>query len=133
MAVIEHLSEAECWTLLEGTRVGRLAVGTADGPDIFPLTYAVHGGALYFRSAPGTKLAEVAADPRVAFEIDGRFTSEDGAPGRHWSVVVRGTARRLDADDEILESGVQDLLTAIGGEQYNYVQITPARIEGRRL
>ncbi len=132
MTVIEHLSDAECWTLLASESFGRIAVATADGPDVFPINYVVHDGALYFRSAPGTKLAEVAADGRVAFEVDGRF-GDLTAPGRHWSVVVRGTAARLDSDADIEASGVQELRTAAGGEQYNYVRLTPSAVTGRRL
>jgi nitroimidazol reductase NimA-like FMN-containing flavoprotein (pyridoxamine 5'-phosphate oxidase superfamily) len=132
MTVIEHLSEAECWTLLSSESFGRIAVATADGPDIFPVNYVAHEGALYFRSAPGTKLIEVASDGRVAFEVDGRF-GDAKSPGRHWSVVVRGTAARLDSDADIEASGVEFLVTAAGGEQYNYVRITPTAVTGRRL
>lgn len=132
MTVIETLSDAECWTLLASESFGRIAVATTDGPDVFPVNYVAHDGALYFRSAPGTKLMEVAADGRVAFEVDGRF-GDRADPGRHWSVVVRGTAKRLDSDEEIEASGVLDLVTAAGGAQYNYVKIAPVAVTGRRL
>lgn len=120
------LPESESWKLLTTVGVGRLAVSTDDGADIFPITHHVHEGAVYFRTAPGTKLAAVVANPRVAFEADG--TRDD----RPWSVVVRGVAHRLDVDDEILSSGVLDVITPVDGDQWNYVRINPVAVTGRR-
>lgn len=119
------LPESESWKLLTTVGVGRLAVSTDDGADIFPITHHVHEGAVYFRTAPGTKLAAVVANPRVAFEADGM---RDDRP---WSVVVRGVAHRLDADDEILSSGVLDVITPVDGDQWNYVRINPVAVTGR--
>lgn len=118
--------ESECWALLDTVSVGRLAVSSEDGADIFPITHHVHEGAVYFRTAPGAKLAAVVANPRVAFEADG---SRDDRP---WSVVVRGVAHRLDRDDEIVASGVLDVITPAGGDQWNYVRIDPLAVTGRR-
>ena len=38
--------------------------------DLFPVNYLAHDGALYFRSAPGSKLAQITANRKVAFEVD---------------------------------------------------------------
>ena len=37
----EVLTVPECWTLLRAGVIGRLAVATDDGPDIFPVNYTV--------------------------------------------------------------------------------------------
>ncbi len=124
---VEHLSSDACWTFLRSTDVGRLAVTRRDGVDIFPLNYLVKDDLLYFASAPGSKLADIATSPTVALEAD---SFGDGA---RWSVVIRGQAKRLDDDHEIENSGVRQLPSAIPGEKWNYVRITPTSVTGRRF
>ena len=125
---VEQLGTAECWRLLERSSLGRLAVEGAGGvPDVFPVNFTVHSGAIYLRSAPGSKLMTIAARPAVAFEIDG----ED--PRFHWSVVVKGAARRLDSDAEIHESGVEALVSASPTAKHNFICISPSSVTGRRF
>lgn len=123
----DTLTVEECWRYLSRTDIGRLAVAVEDGIDIYPVNYVVHDQAVFFRSAPGSKLMDVAANPQVAFEVDGTRR------GRHWSVVVRGAARRLDRDDEIEASGVLVLRTATPTDKWNYVRIDPTAVTGRLL
>lgn len=114
-----------CWRLLDREGIGRLAISTDDGADIFPLNYLSAHGRLYFRSAPGTKILELTQHPRVAFEVDGRTMLAK------WSVVVRGTVRRLGSEPEILRSEVSSLRTWQPGEKFNYFEIQPEQITGR--
>ena len=124
---METLTEAECWALLSTTTVGRIAVALDGGVDIFPLNFVAKDQLIYFRSAPGSKLVELTANPVLAFEADGRRRF------RRWSVVVRGEAKRLDDDDEIERSGVLELRTAPADDKWNYVRITPRTVTGRRF
>lgn len=125
---VEHLTTTECWRLLESSSLGRLAVEGTDGvPDVFPVNFLVHSGSLYVRSAPGSKLMDIAAHSGVAFEIDG----ED--PLSHWSVVIKGSAQRLDSDAEIHESGVEKLASASPTAKHDFIRITPASVTGRRF
>jgi nitroimidazol reductase NimA-like FMN-containing flavoprotein (pyridoxamine 5'-phosphate oxidase superfamily) len=121
------VSSDDCWRLLAKANLGRIAVQTTDGLDIFPINYVVTGEEVFFRSAPGSKLVDIAANPVVAFEVDGRHG------GHRWSVVVKGTAHRLDRDDMIESSGVLRLPTATSTEKFNYVRIIPTSISGRRI
>ena len=124
----EHLETSECWRLLESSSLGRLAVEGADGaPDVFPVNFTVDSGSVYIRSAPGTKLVEIAARPGVAFEIDGADARS------YWSVVIKGVARRLDVDEEIRESGVEELVTASPSSKQDFICITPSSVAGRRF
>lgn len=126
-AGVRALGAEACWDLLRSSSLGRLAVAAADGVDLFPVNYVVSRDTILFRSAPGSKLVDTADDPRVAFEVD-------GADDRYrWSVVVRGVARRLDADDDIEASGVLALTALAPGEKANYVRITPRVVSGRRF
>lgn len=125
---IEHLSTVECWTKLEATARGRLAVIAVDGmPDVFPVNYAVHEGSVYIRSAPGSKLLALLVHPFAAFEIDG----DD--EGTLWSVVLRGSARRLAVDKEIRESGVRALVSDNPTPKHDFICVTPTSVSGRRF
>lgn len=123
----ETLSTEKCWRLLSRAHIGRVAVHLDGEIDIFPINFVVTRGEIFFRSAPGSKLMDIASNPVVAFEADGR------RPGHRWSVVVRGTAHRLDRDDEIEASGVLNLDTETSTEKWNYVRIRPTSVTGRRL
>lgn len=125
--VAEELDPAACLRLLATERVGRLAVQEATGVDIFPVNYLVHDGRIYFRSAPGVKMIRITRAPDVAFEVDGHDRVWT------WSVVVKGIARRLDDDAEIIAAGIEDAPTALAGEKFNYVRIAPRQISGRRF
>jgi len=124
---IERLSEESCWELLAGNDLARLALRRGDGVDIFPVNYLVKDKRIYFRSAPGSKLVDLARDPAVAVEIDGSDARV------WWSVVVRGHAERMDTDSEILASGVLALHTLTPTTTWNYIRIVPEAVTGRRF
>lgn len=126
-ADVEELDPAACFELLSTAGVGRLGVQEADGVDIFPVNYLVHGDKVYFRSGPGVKMIRLTRSPDVAFEVDGHDEAQS------WSVVVKGIAERLDDDDEILTSGIFVAPTAHPSEKLNYVRIQPRQITGRRF
>ncbi|HEV7564776.1 MAG TPA: pyridoxamine 5'-phosphate oxidase family protein [Microbacteriaceae bacterium] len=126
--VIESLSEHECWALVAAANLGRIAVTTDDGVDIFPVNYLVSDRAVLFRSAPGSKLVNLIKRPTVAFEVDDTHSRRT-----LWSVVVKGTAQRLGFDSDIEESGVLGLQSLNPTEKWNYIRIIPQSITGRRF
>jgi nitroimidazol reductase NimA-like FMN-containing flavoprotein (pyridoxamine 5'-phosphate oxidase superfamily) len=69
--------------------VGRLAYHLVGEVHIVPLNYAVDGGRLVFRTAPGSKLLGVVMNEDVAFEVD-EFDRDHAT-----SVIVRGRAEFL--------------------------------------
>lgn len=121
------LGTDECHQLLEAEEFGRLAVRTGWSVDIYPLNYIIDGDTLYFRSGPGSKMAELALSPDVAFEIDGRTTREA------WSVIAYGRAERMNSDDEIESSGADQIAAWHPSEKYNYVRIHIQQLSGRRF
>lgn len=123
----EILDETSCWQLLGDAEVGRVVFTDGDDIEVFPVNFVVGGRSILFRSAPGSKLELVAEHPDVAFEADDHDENEA------WSVVVRGTARRLSFDDEIEQSGVLALVSWTPTDKFNYVRITPDRVSGRRF
>lgn len=97
----EILTDDECWRLLEGEQFGRLAVSVAGRPDIYPVNFVLYSGAIVFRTAEGSKLASLAINSAVAFEVDGYEPETNEA----WSVVVHGAARLVEhtPDEDDLE------------------------------
>lgn len=126
------LDDEQCWRLLENTRHGRLVLVVGGEPDIFPVNYAVHTGAagarsLVFRTAPGTKLAKATVNDHVLFETDGILSDEA------WSVIVRGTAERLETSAEIAEAEALGLQPWLPTVKDHYVWIVPAEVSGRHF
>ncbi|GAA3734876.1 pyridoxamine 5'-phosphate oxidase family protein [Leifsonia bigeumensis] len=133
VSVTKELTVEECWSLLEEDGVGRLATATVDPatgavtPDIFPINFHVFQQSILFRTAPGSKLIDLTAQPSVAFQTDGRH-------GRtHWSVVARGFAHRMMFDADIQESGILELQSTLPTEKWNYVRIEVETITGIRF
>jgi nitroimidazol reductase NimA-like FMN-containing flavoprotein (pyridoxamine 5'-phosphate oxidase superfamily) len=122
---VRELAEAESLELLAGAPVGRIVVSVGDVTDIYPVTHTVLDGAVYFRTAPGDKLAALASNAAVLFEAD------DLTGGRAWSVVVHGLARRLEYDEEI--EPVADRLRNpfAHGPRDVVVRIVPSSVSGR--
>jgi len=121
------LTEDECWRLLEAKDLGRLAVSVQDQPDIFPVNYAADRGRLYLRTAQGSKLLELTINSHVALEID--EIGSDSAV----SVVVKGTARRLEKEAEILAAEKLPVRPRVGTDKPVFVEITPTDVAGRRF
>lgn len=124
---ITEISDNEAWELLRVTPLGRLAVSAGGELDIFPVNYVVDGSTLLFRTAPGTKLVELTVRDAVVFEIDG--WTEHSA----WSVIVKGTAARLDHQLDIDHADTLPLVPWIPTLKYDYVRITPTLLSGRRF
>jgi nitroimidazol reductase NimA-like FMN-containing flavoprotein (pyridoxamine 5'-phosphate oxidase superfamily) len=122
-----ELSEAECWTLLHRSGLGRLATAAGSRADIFPVNYLVHGETLLLRTAPGTKLDQLGEAPDVAFEADGHDAE------RYWSVVVRGHAKHLTDQARIIQSGALELISWVPTDKREFVQITPTSVVGRSV
>lgn len=119
------LDDDECWNLLARHQLGRLAVTVQGQPDIFPVNFVTDGGRVLFRTAPGSKLAELSVNPRVAFEVD-EHDDESAA-----SVVVKGVAARLELQREIDEADALPLAPWLPTLKYRWVRITPTSITGR--
>jgi nitroimidazol reductase NimA-like FMN-containing flavoprotein (pyridoxamine 5'-phosphate oxidase superfamily) len=122
---LDILDEADCYLLLRSRTLGRVGVHIGDDLAIFPVYYALTGKDVVFRTSPGTKLNAAVLGTRVVFEVD------SASPG--WSVLVRGHAHELRAQDEVV-----DARNALGhdwpaGSRECYVKVTGEQVTGRRL
>jgi nitroimidazol reductase NimA-like FMN-containing flavoprotein (pyridoxamine 5'-phosphate oxidase superfamily) len=122
---LRHLDEEQCWERLAGQELGRIVTRLADRVDIFPVNYAVDGRSLVFRTAEGSKLFELTVHDEVLFEVDDH-TDLDA-----WSVVVRGRARVLVIEDEVLAADALPLRPWAPTVKNNYVRIEPTSVSGR--
>lgn len=121
------LDEEQAWKLLENTQHGRLVLTAAGETDIFPINYRASDRVLFFRTAPGTKLAELTINEQVLFESDGIGSDEA------WSVVLKGTARVLTGSQEIADAEALNVKTWVPTLKDFYVELTPARVSGRHF
>jgi len=123
---VAELSETESMLRLRSQVLGRVVTRVGDIVDIFPINFVLDdAGEIVIRTAEGTKLTEMVIGREVLFEVD-EFT-DDAA----WSVVVRGTARLLEAEAEIRAVEALPLKPMVPTLKRNYVRIIPTSITGR--
>ncbi|MDQ6740213.1 MAG: pyridoxamine 5'-phosphate oxidase family protein [Actinomycetota bacterium] len=121
------MNEAECWDLLLGASLGRLAVSVHDTPEIFPVNFLAYDKKIMIRTAPGEKLLQLTINGSVALETDGRSNSSA------WSVVVKGQARQLQSGAEIEMAEKLALRPWTSSVKSAFVEIVPSQVTGRRL
>ena len=120
------LTDAECWRLLRGGSVGRVAViDEHSGIEIFPVNYVVEHGTIVFRTARGTKLSAVDHEPTVAFEVEGRSPE-----GTTESVVAIGQAEPITGRADLIDAFEIDLSTWVEASRPFFVRIVPASLRG---
>jgi len=127
---LEPIGRSECLALLAEHHLGRLGVSIANQPVIFPVTYALDGQSIVFRTDPGTKLYG-ARDRRVAFEIDG--IDDDPSHPSGWSVLVVGRAELVEKPSDQARLDTLDLGAWNPGPKQHWVRIRGGAITGRRL
>ncbi len=124
----EILDEEECMTLLCNECFGRVAVSLGAIPAVFPVNYYCEGGAIYFATGTGTKLAAALRGAVVAFEID----EADTLYRQGWSVLAVGMAHEVREESVRLQ--VQSHLQPWApGERNHLVRIWPDFVSGRRI
>lgn len=119
------LSEQQCLQRLGSHVLGRVVTRVGEIVDIFPVNYVLDEGDIVLRTAEGTKLVEMVIGGEVLFEVD-HFDDVEG-----WSVVVRGTARVLETEAEIVAADALPLKPMAPTMKRNYVRITPKSLTGR--
>ncbi|WP_067429762.1 pyridoxamine 5'-phosphate oxidase family protein [Nocardioides jensenii] len=124
--VVTELTPEQCWALLEGEEFGRLAFRLVSEVHIVPINYSVEHRVLLFPTTSGNKLLAAAMHSEVAFEID--WYDDQSA----WSVVVRGTLRRL-GEDETRLLGANSPKSWLPTLKRDVVELSPSAVTGRRF
>jgi transcriptional regulator with XRE-family HTH domain len=126
---LDVLPEPECWRLLDGHGVGRIALLTEqdDTPLVHPLNYTVRDHGLVMRARQGGLLDQAvgqsSAGCPASFEVD----HIDAAQREGWSVLLRGLVMQGEAGEE---PAVEPWA---GGASVRPVYLTPRTVTGRRI
>jgi len=126
---LELLTEEQCLQLLGTAGVGRIGVSIAALPVILPVNYCVHQGALFFRTAEGTKLHAASDRTVVAFEVD----EIDPIEHSGWSVLVIGRAEPASEAGLRDGSGSLPVTAWAPGQRDRLIKISIEMISGRRI
>lgn len=124
------IDPVECVELLGSVELIRVALATAQGPTLFPVNHVVHHDAVFFRTAPGSKLGAAARGGQVAIEAD----ATDAASRTGWSVIGHGTAAIVT--DEQLIAELHELPFepwALPDTRDFWVRIDLGHVTGRRV
>ena len=120
----------ECLERLKQAEIGRVAWNTVDGPQILPVNFTLHEGAIVFRTAAYGPLADLRHVRRVAFEID-----EFDRPSKTgWSVLVSGQSRAAAKADELVKLWSQaDPVPWAEGIRNLFIAISVDQVSGRAI
>lgn len=124
---LEVIGIDECWQLVAGTPVGRVAFVDGGEPMVLPVNHAVVGHRVVFRTFRGSLLHEALMSEPVAFQVDD-FDPEERTG---WSVVVRGIAEVADDTDELDALGLEPWADSVARD--DWVQIRAEEVTGRRI
>lgn len=119
-----------CVSLLEHAAWARLAFVLDGIPSVLPINVLFHDDAIYFRTAPGSKLAAAAASGSVAVQAD----SGDPATRVGWSVLAHGEASIVTdpaVEEELLAQPFEPW--ALPDDKPFWVRVEVTSITGRRI
>lgn len=121
----------ECWELLRTSTLGVIAFVNDEGQQLVPVNFTEIDGFIYFRTDPGTVIAELAdGHPNVAFAV---LYHADSLP-TGWNVTARGSTERVtdpDVESTILHHPRLD--PWVGGERDLVIALSVSTISGRRV
>ncbi len=121
------LDLARCHQLLATHHVGRVAWSAADGPQLFPVSYAWVEESIIFRTSPYGILSELVRRTPVVFEVD----EIDQNRRRGWSVIVRGRAGGVAAPGPASGSVADTTRPWADGNRNLIIGVTAEHITGR--
>ncbi len=126
---LQELTKDECFELLAGQHLGRVALVDERGPIALPVNFVFDQHTVLFRTDEGTKLDAASRAARVAFEVDG----VDEATRTGWSVLVRGEAVEVTDPAELARVRRLPLHPWAPGAKSRYIRILPTVLTGRRI
>jgi len=128
MPRLSEISEDECWELLGGSELARIAWNGGSGPTILPVNYTADGRSIWLRTGAHSSMThEIDASP-VAVLVD----SIDAVTHEGWSVQLRGTVRAEYRAENVPEH-VRELETWAEGVRPIWLHLVPDDVNGRRI
>ncbi|MDX6280749.1 MAG: uncharacterized protein QOH03_1820 [Kribbellaceae bacterium] len=114
--------------LLRSHQVGRVVYSDGAIPVATPVNYIFDGGAVVFRTHPGSRLAKATRDTVLSFQVD--EVDVDTASG--WSVIVTGVGQVLGGLD-LLQAEHGPLVSWAGDDRTHLVRIPASLVSGCRV
>ncbi len=127
--VLVRLTVSECWDRLGTHGVGRVALPVRPAPAVFPVNYAVDSHSIVYRTA-----SRGPAAPETGTALSFQADRTDDRLSRGWSVLLTGTAERVEDPDlarRLDQRG--DAQPWAGGERPLWIRIRPDTVTGRRI
>jgi uncharacterized protein len=127
---LEWIDPDECRRLLACSDMGRIAVDAGGAPIVFPVTFAMDGDAVVFRTGEGTKLHAAGRGP-ACFEVD----AFDRTTRSGWSVVVQGRLEEVTRYDATTRARLEGLglVPWLEDAGDHWMRLVPTSTTGRRL
>ena len=122
-----RLGSDECWELLAGTTLGRLAVSYRNEPDVIPVNFWAAEKSILLHGSEHVRDIVRRARHQVVLEADGRSGSSV------WSVMAKGMLRELTGPDEIAAAERRQLKPWTLTRRVLYLELQPAELTGRRI
>jgi hypothetical protein len=123
-----ELTREQCEAHLLAGGVGRAVFVSPRGPVAHPLNFAVSEGDVII-STTVEHADHLEAQAWLSFEID----RVDESMSEGWSVLVTGTARRVDDPDELVGLTALGLTPWAGGPRHALLRIHPEVVTGRLI
>ena len=123
----DNLDLARCHQLLATHHVGRVAWSAADGPQLFPVSYAWIDECVIFRTSPYGILSELVRRTPVVFEVD----EIDQSRRRGWSVIIRGRAAGVAGPGPATGTTTDTARPWADGNRNLIIGVTAQQITGR--
>ncbi len=125
-AILEPLTPAQCRAHLAAGGVGRVIFHASRGPVAHPVNFRFSNGEVFFNTTVNMA-TELESQSTVGFEID----HIDDLFTEGWSVLMTGSARRVDHPDQLVEHATHGVVPWAGGVRGAVVAITAAEVTGR--
>ncbi len=130
MENLVELTVEECLALLRRKPVGRVAMTTAAGLRILPVSYSLVDDKIVFRTLPYGEIANNVVDAEVAFEVD----ELDEDLRRGWSVMAAGRCHRIEDPDEVQRiRATADPEPWAAGLRHLYFRVDWTTLTGRQV
>lgn len=124
-----ELSTDECLKRLGSHSIGRVVFCTDEGPQIYPVNFAIDDGGIVFRVSAYGPLASLAQQNEVAFEVD----ELDREHHHGWSVIAHGQAHALEGDEAHQLRTLRMLEPWAAGSRTLHIRVTPRQLTGRQF
>ena len=128
-AQLEAMGRQECFALIAPGGVGRFVFLEGRGPVAVPVNFRMLGQDVVFRTEAATSLSARAAQFRVSFEVD----HIDEAMSEGWSVLLSGTAHKVEDPAELAQVVALGVEPWAGGDRDTYYRMHPEEVTGRRI